>query len=290
MSSGQLITRVALLACSLLPVSLWAQPNCEAGTPNAMLQWASPKNWVLLSLGGPTDVTITDAMSVYPVTNQAIGISQPGNLTLNGSAVIRNDVFLSSAGNLNQSGQSYVQPVLRDENVDAYLDLARRYGLWGAYCASTLSPTLDVHTVNITDPSQNITIKAEQKMNVLNLTDLIITDGTLTLSSQFTKSEIAPTLIINISGVFRMQGGSKIVLDGTLDELHVLFNVIGPGQEVALSGSIGSDGLPTTQISGVLLAAMRNINLSTGLVNGSVIGGGSSITIRAGGQVISHLQ
>jgi hypothetical protein len=66
--------------------------------------------------------------------------------------------------------------------------------------------------------------------------------------------------------------------------------VIGTGQDVAFSGGRGSDGLPTTQISGVLLVPMRNINLSPGLVNGTVIGGGKSITIASGGQIISHLQ
>jgi hypothetical protein len=290
MSFRHQLIGVALLGFSALPVSLWAVPDCEAGTPNAMLQWASPKNWVLLSLGGPTDVTVTDSLTVYPLTSQLIGISETGNLTVSGASILRHDVLLNTAGNLNQSGPSYVRPVMQDQNADAYLALAKRDALWGAQCASGLTSTIDVQSVNITDPSGNMTIYAEQRMNVVNLSDLILTNGTLTLSSHFTKSDVAPTLIINISGTFRMEGGSKIVLDGTLDELHVLFNVNGTGQDVAFSGSTGSDGLPTTQISGVLLVPMRNINLSPGLVNGTVIGGGKSITITAGGQVISHLQ
>lgn len=58
-----------------------------------------------------------------------------------------------------------------------------------------------------------------------------------------------------------MEGGSKIVLEGTVDELHVLFNVVGTWPDVTFSGGIGRDGLPDTQISGVLLASMRNISL-----------------------------
>lgn len=275
---------------SLLPVSLSALPNCEAGTPNAMLQWASPKNWVLLSLGGPTDVTISDSFTVYPLTNQVIGISETGNLSVDGSSMVRSDILLNTSGNLNQTSPSYVAPVKQDQNADAYLNLARRDALSAAHCASGLASTIDVRSVNINDPSGNMTIYAEERMNVVNLSDLIITNGSLTFSSHFTKSDIAPTLIVNISGTFRMDGGSKIALDGTLDELHVLFNVVGTGQDVAFGGGIGRDGLPTTQISGVLLVPMRNINLSPGLVNGTVIGGGKSIAITSGGQVLSRLQ
>lgn len=289
MSLHRLIIRLALLGFSGLPVSLWALPNCEAGTPNAMLQWASPKNWVLLSLGGPTDVNITDSLNLYPLTNQIIGISETGNLTVSGS-VIRPDVLLNTQGNVTQFGSSYVGTVKQDPNADAYLNLARRDALSGAHCASGLTSTIDVRSVNISDPSANLTIYAEERMNIVNLSDLIITSGSLTLSSHFVKSDVAPSLIVNISGTFRIQGDSKIVLDGTLDEVHVLFNVIGTGQDVTFSGGIGSDGLPTAQISGVLLAPMRNINLSPGLVNGAVIGGGNSITVASGGQIISHFQ
>lgn len=281
---------LALLGSSLLPVSLYAQSACEAETPNALLQWASPRNWVLLSLGGPTEVTVTDSLTVYPMTNQLIGIAPPGNLTVNGASMVRSDVLLNSAGTLNQSSPSYVRSVFQDEDADAYLYLAKRDALAAAQCASTLVATSDLRSVNIGDPSGNLTIQAEQRTNVVNLTDLIVTNGTLTLSSHFTKPDIAPTLIINISGIFRVEGPAKILLEGTLDELHVLFNVIGPGQDVVLSGTYGSDGLPTAQITGVLLVSMRNINLSGGLVNGTVIGAGRSIAITAGSQVVSHLQ
>ena len=124
-----------------------------------------------------------------------------------------------------------------------------------------------------------MTIMGGLKTNVLNLANLVITNGTLTLSAPR-----GGEFIINISRKFSLSGGSKILLGGGLTPYAVLFNVTGAGDKVALTGGT-TNGVPNTKISGIILAPEREISLSPGLVTGEVIGGGKQIAITSAGQV-----
>lgn len=277
----------ALAAYFLLSVPASAEPACQPASPNGILQWASPKNWLVLSLGGATNVMFSDSQTPDAVETRIIGISQPGDLVVSGASMVRSMVLLNMPGSLHQSGPSYVSGLAQDPNSEAYLRLARSSALAGADCAASLPATLDRATIVIPDSSGNLTIEANDRNNVLNLGDLLLTNATLTLSSHFGEHGNQPSIIVNVFGSFRLEGASRIALAGTLDADHVLFNIVGPGPAASLSsGSIGSDGLPTTQISGVLLAASRDIVIAPGLVTGSVIGGGKTISFTSGSQVV----
>ncbi len=263
---------------------------CDPGTPNAMLQNASPKNWVLLAMGGPTNVTITGPSLSAGSFNPNIGIAASGHLTVDGASAVRADVYLNAKGTVNQTGASYIQSVIRDEGADQFVKSARLDALSGAHCAAGLPPTVtSLHTIEIDNPSGDVTVEVQERINVLNITDLVLSHGTLTLTSA-RQAAAPPTVIINITGKFKVDNGSRILLKGSLDELHVLYNVIGTGEDVVVAGGMGSDGLPTSQISGVLLVPMRNVSITSGLVNGTVIGGGSNITLADGAQIISHVR
>ncbi len=279
----------AILGSLALPIASYAD-ICEPGTPNAMLQNASPKNWVLLAMGGPTNVSITGPSLSAGSVNPNIGIAASGHLTVDGASAVRADVYLNAQGMVNQTGPSYIQSVVRDEGADQFVRNARLDALSGAHCAAGLAATVNnVKSIQIDNPSSNLTIEVNERINVLNLTDLVLTNGTLTLTSK-RQSDPPPTIILNITGKFKVNGPSKIVLEGTLDELHVLYNVIGTGDDVSIAGGLASDSLPTSQVSGVLLVPMRNVVLSSALVNGTVIGGGQNITISSGAQIVSHVQ
>src|SRR5205823_104267 len=62
------------------------------GTPfsiNDLLRWASPLNWSLLALGGPTKVTLTGSSSIgVGVRGSIAGIAGEGSLTLSGPSFI----------------------------------------------------------------------------------------------------------------------------------------------------------------------------------------------------------
>lgn len=191
------------------------------------------------------------------------------------------------AGRVSRGSPAYIGPITQDDDSEQYLSMARKDAISASECAASLTSTINLPTVSITNKS--MTIAAEQTLNVVNLRELMLENGSLTLSSH-AQHDPPPTLIVNISGNLQMSGSSRIVLEGTLDELHVLFNVNGTGDDVALSGEPGPDGQPTTQISGVLLAPARNVNLSSAMVSGTVLGGAGSITVAAGSQIVRHLQ
>jgi hypothetical protein len=218
-----------------------------------------------------------------------IGLAEGGSLTATGPSSIQTEILLNSAGHVSQGSPSYIGQVTQDEGAEQYLGMARGDAAAAADCAASLASAVHLASVSITEPSANMTIAAEHTITVVHLKDLILANGTLTLSSHV-QHDPPPTLIINISGTFQMNGNSKIVLEGTLDELHVLFNVIGIGEDVVLSGEPGVDGHPTTQMSGVLLAPLRNITLSSAQVNGTVLGGAGLIGVLSGSQIVRHLQ
>ncbi|MDQ6760680.1 MAG: hypothetical protein M3Z32_12580 [Acidobacteriota bacterium] len=279
--------KLTVLAFSLLRASAHAA-TCEAGTPNAMLQNASPKNWMLLALGGPTDVSVTGSSTIATLSPAYLGVSWPGNITATGASSIQTEVLLNTTGHVSQGSPSYLGPITQGDDADQYLSMARQDAVTGSMCAASLLPTSRISSVELSAPASNLNIAAEQIVNVVNLTDLILSNSTLTLSSHV-QHDPPPTLIVNISGKFQMSD-SKIALEGTLDEMHVLFNVTGLGDEVALSGAAGSDGRPTTQLSGILLAPLRNINLSSVVVNGTVLGGADRIVVSSGSQIVRRLQ
>src|SRR5258707_239968 len=83
---------------------------------------------------------------------------------------------------------------------------------------------------------------------------------------------------INVTGNFSMTGSSKMVLTGGLVEEHIIFNILGSGQQVAFRGS--SYGV------GTFLAVNRDISVSGATVFGSLIGAQNhQIAITSGAQV-----
>src|SRR5579872_3699908 len=270
---------------------------------NDLLRWASPLNFSLLALGGPTNVWLDGASSIGVGTNDSVaGIAGLGSLTVAGYSTIQARVEHEPDAAINVSTGSYVSNVHIEDGSDRTLIMkARSDALNGAYCMAMLTATVPntPESLNINNPQGNITINADDQLNVVSLTDVILTNGvTVTLSSsQPSCSDQGmspgdpncsfPTLVVNVTGKFSMTGGAKIVLAGGLDEAHVIFNVVGTG-DVQFAGDVDGSRVPTSQITGVLFAPYRNVNLAPGLVNGSVIAGGSYIGLSMGAQIVGH--
>lgn len=273
------------------------------GTPfniNDLLRWASPLNWSLLALGGPTKVALDGSSSIgMGIRGSVVGIAGQGSLTLNGPSFIQARVEHQPDVTVNGSVGSYIANVHEEDGGDGTMvNKALTDALSAAHCMAVLTPTVAdaPPSINITDPSGNITINADDQLNVVNLNDLVLTNGVLTLTSNQPACSdrgmapadpncAFPTVIVNVTGKFTLGGGSKIVLAGGLDEVHVIYNVIGTG-DVQFSGDADS-GVPNSEITGVLFAPYRSIALAPGRVNGAVIGGGASITLSSG-QIVGH--
>jgi len=136
-----------------------------------------------------------------------------------------------------------------------------------------LPPTItSITKVTISNPSQNITITGGTGINVLSITNLNISNGTLTLNAPHGGS-----FIMNISGSFALSGASRIVLAGGITASDVLYNFVGSGGGVAMSGG--------ASVVGILLAPQRGISLSNSIVTGEIISGGSQVAFSGTTQV-----
>ncbi len=69
------------------------------------------------------------------------------------------------------------------------------------------------------------------------------------------------TFVVNVTGRFMLTRGSQIVAAG-VPASAILYNIIGDGQQVAMTGK--------TRIDGTVLALERDIAVTPGVVNGEV--------------------
>ena len=102
-------------------------------------------------------------------------------------------------------------------------------------------------------------------VNVIKVGNIQL-DGSSTLTLQANDPGGYDWFIFNVTGKFAMTGSSAIKLapGSTIDSTHVLFNIIGTGEQVAFTG--GSTGV------GTFLAPQRDISDSGATVNGVLIG------------------
>jgi hypothetical protein len=70
---------------------------------------------------------------------------------------------------------------------------------------------------------------------------------------------------------------SKIVLAGGITPLDALYNFVGSGGGIAMSGG--------ASVTGIILAPQRAVALSSSIVTGEVISGGSGIAFSGTTQV-----
>jgi len=246
-------------------VSEW-NPN----TPVSLLRSAGPGQWAVLGMGGvgsasSTSLSMSGSSSVRGTVANT-GVANAGNVNMSGSSLISGVLSLNTAGRLNKSGTSTVAGGVQQNTVtDGVLDQAVADALAASQSAANLPATLTSPTsVTISSPSQNKTITGGMGTNVLNITNLAISNGTLTLSAPHGGS-----FIINVSGSFALSGASRIVLAGGITPADVLYNFVGSGGSIAMSGG--------ASVAGILLAPRRGVSLSNSTVTGEVISGGSGI-------------
>ena len=254
-------------------VSEW-NPN----TPVGLLRSAGPGQWGLLGMGGigsasSTSISMSGSSSVRGTVANT-GVANAGNVNMSGSTLINGILSLNTVGHLNKSGTSRVAGgVLQNTATDEVLDQAEADALAASQSAASLPATItSITSVTISNPSQNITITGGTGTNVLHITNLAISNGTLTLSAPHGGS-----FIMNVIGSFALSGASRIVLAGGLTAPDVLYNFVGSGGSVAMSGG--------ASVTGILLAPQRGIALSSSIITGEIISGGSQIAFSGTTQV-----
>ena len=234
----------------------------------------------MLGLGSPTNVSITGPSRVIGFHD--VGVAGASQFSMS-DGVIQRHLVLTTQDTTNISGPATILGGTVIDNAllaSAVTDAVHASSVFAGLSATTGTPT----NINISNPSGDVTINGASFTTVIDLNDLILNGGsTLTLSAP----KPGWQFIINISGTLAVQGGSKVLVAGATTPPHVVFNVVGPGQDVAMGGGT-HNGLPTSLLDGIVLATQRNIALSPGWVRPEVIGGGKQLVITSGGLVENH--
>ncbi len=247
-------------------------------TPVNLLRSAGPGQWGILGMGGigsasSTSVSMSGSSSVKGVVAN-VGVADAGNVNMSGSSIINGILSLNTAGRLNKSGTSKVAGGIQQNTAtNGILDQAVADALAASQSAASLPATITSPTsITISNPSQNITITGGIGTNVLHITNVAISNGTVTLNAPH-----GGCFIMNVSGSFALSGVSRIVLAGGITPSDVLYNFVGSGRGVAMSGG--------ASVVGIVLAPQRAVALSSSTVTGEIISGGSGIAFSGTTQV-----
>jgi len=215
-----------------------------------------------------------------------VGVGGSGNYTMS-DGTLYGDLYMNNFGTVKLSGPARItgtrhgihetapgdDPTDQSMVLQNALDGAHYLSMQAAIDTNTGSYMVTQGTFNgmTENGNQNVTLTGTGHI-VLTLQDFVMTGGTFTLSGNAMTS-----YVINVTRNFSLNN-AKIQLSGQLMASHVLFNIIGKGQDVSMQQG--------TSMHGILLATQRKVNLSGGKVFGRVIA--DQLALTSGGQVVSQ--
>lgn len=245
-----------LLIAAVVFLGLGATAKADPVSLGAASQFA------VLYIGSNTGNTVQMSNPQGNVTGN-VGLLH-GNLDTSGPNIDGN-VYFAGSGRVSQPARVKGSTIQNSSLVTQANTDARNAAAVAAGLAATNGTT---------SVRSSMTLTGGTGVNVVNLSDIVLNGGGLTL--------VAPaggSWVLNVTGQMVLNG-SSILLGGGLTSNDVLINVIGAGSDVHTTG-----GGNRSVINGTVLAVERSIQLSPGLVNGRIISGGNVITIVSGAKV-----
>ena len=256
------------IAAAIVAVGIFTAGAATDTLPNGAINVGSADYFTVLAKGdaGFTDNTITGPSFV----TGNYGLGGQGTLSITGSSKITGKLINHTGGQVN--GSAAISGGVATNDAQLSQALADAQMLSDAAAMETVTPAeASLTNVNITNPSQNITITGgPNEKVVLSLQNFTISNGTFTLQGTSTTS-----FIINVAKNFSLNNGG-ISLAGVPPQ-NVLFNILGKGGQVSLNQG--------TQLPGILLALNRQVDLSGGHVTGKVIA--NQVVITSGGSAVT---
>jgi choice-of-anchor A domain-containing protein len=285
-------------ACWVVGLFLWIG-IAQASTVNPFtdLGSAGPANYAILAMGGDscsrgscgsanTNVNIQN----YSEIDGNIGVAPNGNLTVSAhSRVYMGQAFVDTAGTVSPGtnpSDSIPGGYVQNSATNTLLNSAVQSALLASTDAASMSATFvnyqngttntnhtTLNAFNINNPTGHVTITGTSGINVVNLSNLVLSSDTNDLTL------VAPTngyFVINVSGNFALSSGADINLSGGLSQYNVLYNVTGSGSAVNFVDSTNS---LLTVAQGIVLAPTRDIIMTGSQVDGEIISGNLNITL-----------
>jgi hypothetical protein len=225
----------------------------------------------VLGLGAASGCTVLElGAAMVSITGPAGGllgnicIAPHGTLSMSGSEFITGTVELGLGATFNNSSSGVVGGVL--QNVDLSSEIAAAYA--AAASDAALPCTQSFGTLD------GVSVKTITGVSGVNV--ICVQNVTLSGRQILLKGPADATFIFSVKGQFVLTGGGagpQIRVDTStgLKPSAVLYNILGKGPDVAFSGGGGGVNCCAAVVDGTILAPLRNINLSPGLVNGEVI-------------------
>jgi hypothetical protein len=224
--------------------------------------------------------------------NYALFSGPSASFSFNGPGNIAGNVAIGANGTYNWASPATIQGTVyegagvsgSDSGVNPTGGYVTNYSLsqavtdatTAANAAAALAATTTVAggTINITNPSQNVTINAVANANgqtVVDVAGITINNGALTLNGG--ASDIFIINVLSNNGTadgLTINNPGNVLLTGGLTANHVLFNVEGTGNAVTLNGGTSN------VISGTILALSGNVSVHDETLNGALIAVDSS--------------
>jgi choice-of-anchor A domain-containing protein len=208
-----------------------------------------------------------------------VGIGRNGSFAMSGDEFVTGTIRLGAGANSSNSSHGTVHVA---KNVDLSAEIN------AAYAKATSAAKLPcTQSFSKLDGKSVTTIAGVAAVNVICVRDVNLSGKQVTLFGP-----PGASFIINVTGNFVLTGGGRgpqIRVAGGVQPRDVLYNIIGPGSDVAFSGGGGGEDCCAAIVDGTVLAPQRKIRLSPGLVNGAVISSrdisivsGSSVRCPAG--------
>jgi choice-of-anchor A domain-containing protein len=181
-----------------------------------------------------------------------VAVGPKGAFAISGPSFVTGTLFLTSGDTFSRSGSAVIGKIV--QNVD----------LTTAINAALLTSAVDAQlgcAQNFTTWKSSKIIDGVARDNVICVQNVALSGG----SHISLNGPAGARFIINVVGSFAMSGSSTIRVSGGVSPNGVIYNIIGTGNDVALSGGSAVDGS--------ILAVSRNVNVSGGFANGQVISG-----------------
>jgi hypothetical protein len=239
----------------------------DRSTPNNLFaDLADVDQFTVLALTG-AKVDISNPKTLFassPGFPANVGLG-PGARENFSDGTIQGNLIVDPTANITKSNHVHENAiVVRDLSPDvmAAIDASNQI--------AALAPTLTLPSIH-----SSTTLHSTGAMNVINVTDLTL-DGSAQLTLQG-RPGMQDYFFINVTGKYAQTGNSSIRLVNVPGS-HVVFNIVGTGQQVAFTGkSVGA---------GTYLAVNRDIAVTGATVNGALIGGlNHQISIVSGSQL-----
>jgi hypothetical protein len=226
------------------------------------------------SSGGVQAAGIAPSPGICSDTNAGIIALPNSHVAINGNGTVQTAIYMMNGSDMTLSGNANVQgTVFEGTSTTVSKDKKATLNQVTSGDLSSLSQTITAFAAaetalpsnsQLASISSSMTLTGSGGMNVIQVTgDINLTGGsTLTLSGSTTD-----IFVINVLGKITVAGNGAILVTGGVPAKNVIFNNIGTGNEIVLSGN--------GAVAGTFLATQRGAQVSgNGQMQGAIIAGG----------------